>query len=106
MAGHDDGAETGAESWGGRELSARLHENEEHAELDCGCVLTCDEDGENVAALYKCATCDKAGELRGALRELLAAFDATAAAGRSGVSPAQAIAQRDRARALLAELGS
>lgn len=45
-----------------------------------------------------------APELLAALRGLLAAFDATCEAGRSGVSPAQAIAQREAARALLVRL--
>lgn len=45
-----------------------------------------------------------APDLKDRLAALLAAFDATCAAGRSGVSPAQAGLQRESARALLASL--
>lgn len=43
-------------------------------------------------------------DLKERLATLLAAFDATCAAGRSGVSPAQAVGPRDAARDLLASL--
>jgi len=69
-----------------------------HKDDGGGYVL--DSDGRRAVGELMAA----APELAAALRALLDAFDACTMAGREGVSPAQAIKQRDAARALLGRL--